>query len=105
LRLASSAQIDFQSTINPTQVFEIRGHLDLLDACIAHPEAINDGGFFGANNTWIKVNIWMPDARVPEGKRAFYYTGYYRLLQVQNHFSGGKFTQSLTMVMPTPQTI
>jgi hypothetical protein len=103
LRLASSSQIDFQSTINPTQVFEIRGHLDLLDACIAHPEMINDGGFFGANNTWIKVNIWMPDANMPEGKRPFYYTGYYRLLQVQNHFSGGRFTQSLTMVMPTPQ--
>lgn len=98
-RAAADTFADFTSALAPQQSCEIRGHLDLLNGVTSYPDGSYEGDFFGDGNIWIKLNVYMPDASIPVGKRQFFYTGYYKLLAVENIFSGGKFTQNLTMVM------
>lgn len=75
--------------------FNIRGHLTILERLVSHP----DGGSIPigvTDGTWIKVNIFNRDGT------PFFYTGKYILHTVENIFSGGKFTQLLTVMMMTP---
>jgi hypothetical protein len=99
VRLGSDAQADFQTAISSQQTFEIRGNLDLLDCTAYYPDASDIGALYNGQNIWIKVNIWMPDSRFEGGKRQFYYTNYYKLISVENIFSGGQFKQMLTVMM------
>lgn len=99
IRLGSDAIADFQSAISTAQTFEIRGHLDILNATAYYPDGSTVGALYNGQNIWIKVNIWMPDSRYPGGKRQFYYTNYYKLMSVENIFSGGQFKQLLTVMM------
>ena len=109
-KLMSDSINGFQGGINASQTIEIRGHLDFLNGAILYPDY--DPNYVASkpsdlnyasmllqgNNTWIKVNVWMPDSREPSGKRQFYYTGFYKLLTVTNHFVGGQFKQTLSMI-------
>lgn len=99
IRMASDAIIDFQSAIATQQTFEIRGHLDILNASAYYPDGTHVGELFGGQNIWIKVNIYMLDDRAASGKRQFFYTNYYKLLSVENSFSSGQFKQHLTVTM------
>lgn len=93
MRLAFETLTEACSAREPQQTFTIRGHFDLLANCVPYP----DGtvlGFGMIDGIWIKVNIYNPDGKTP-----FYYTGFYRLLHIDNVFSGGKFTQLLTTIM------
>ena len=113
-KLMSDSINGFQGGINASQTIEIRGHLDFLNGAILYPDYdptyvaskpsdLNYASMLlGGNNTWIKVNVWMPDSREPSGKRQFYYTGFYKLLTVTNHFSGGQFKQTLSMIANGP---
>jgi hypothetical protein len=96
-RLASDAIGDFQTSISFQQQFEIRGNLDLLDCTAYYPDGSVVGDLYGGKNVWVKVNIWMLDPRAPGGKRQFYYTNYYKVITVENVFSGGQFKQHLTV--------
>ena len=97
IRLAFDAAKEFVAAgANPQQTFVIRGHLDLLNICCAYPDGTRH--MYGTTNgVWIKVNIWMPIGDTGE-KRQFFYKGWYQLLSITNNFSGGKFTQQLTMM-------
>lgn len=99
IRLASDAQIDFQTAIATQQSFEIRGNLDLLNDSAYYPDGAHIGNLYSGNNIWIKVNIYMPDNRTSSGKRQFFYTNYYKLLSVENVFNNGQFKQHLTVTM------
>lgn len=99
IRLAMESRADFMSAIATQQQFEIRGNLDILDATAYYPDGSEMGNLYGGNNMWVKVNIWMPDDRFEGGKRQFFYTGYYKVLSVENIFSGGQFKQHLTVTM------
>lgn len=104
VRLGSSTILDFMTAIAPEQMFEIRGHLDLLSCAAYYPDETEPGGWhygsmFHGGNVWIKVNIWMPDSRYPGGKRQFFYTNYYWLQSIEHIFSGGQFKQMLKVVM------
>lgn len=103
VKLATDASLAFMSAgANPQQTFTIRGHLDLLNLCAAYPDGTNT--MFGTNNgVWIKVNIWMPlgDSGI---KKQFFYTGWYQLLSITNHFSNGMFTQQLHVIAMDKQS-
>jgi hypothetical protein len=97
VKLATDASLAFMAAgASAQQTFTIRGHLDLLNLCAAYPDGSNN--MFGTNNgVWIKVNIWMPlgDSGI---KKQFYYTGWYQLLSITNHFANGQFTQQLHVI-------
>lgn len=99
IRMGSDTYVDFQTAIAPEQIFEIRGHLHILDCTAYYPDGSEIGELFGGQNVWVKVNIWMPDSRFDGGKRQFFYTNYYRLMGVENIFSNGQFKQMLTVQM------
>lgn len=99
IRMGSDALADFSTAISTQQTFEIRGNLDLLDCTAYYPDASEVGSLYAGQNVWIKVNIWMPDSRFDGGKRQFYYTNYYKLMSVENIFTGGQFKQMLTVMM------
>lgn len=99
IRLAMDARADFQTAIATRQTFEIRGNLDILDATAYYPDGSEIGSLYGGNNMWVKINIWMPDDRFEGGKRQFFYTGYYKVMSVENVFTGGQFKQFLTVNM------
>lgn len=87
------------AAFDPQFTFTIRGHLDLLTAGIIYPQ--NEVGKlqsipFGIRAPlWIKVNIKSPN----DQKTSFFYTGRYNVISVENHFSQGKFTQNLVVLM------
>jgi hypothetical protein len=85
-----------QAAYNPEIAFVIRGNLDLLKAGITYPNGGNDIKRFAFGITaplWLKVNIHAPDGT------PFFYTGKYNLLTIENHFTGGKFLQTLYTFM------
>lgn len=50
---------------------------------------------------WCKINVKYPDHNYPEDNYAlldFWYTGYYRILEISHVFSGGLFKQTLNLV-------
>lgn len=78
----------------PNVNFTIRGNLDLLKAGIIHPDGTTAQALVGLNTpSWLKVNI-----KDNEGN-PFFYTGKYVLIQIDNIFSGGRFTQVLHTMM------
>lgn len=83
------------AAINPQLSFTIRGHYQLLERVILYPDrdstSLDPIGI--SNGAWAKVNIFNADGS------AFFYTGHYRILAVENVFSGGKFIQHLTVIM------
>lgn len=95
VKLASSALADWAGAINMSPTFEIRGHKQLFDVCISRPDEVK--GLLHGDGLFIKVNVWMPDDREPGGKRQFFYTGWYRVMSITNHFNNGKFTQHINM--------
>jgi hypothetical protein len=82
----ASAALDTQLT------FTIRGHHDLLERVVTQPDG-GSVGFGVTDGLWCKVNIYNSDGS------QFFYTGHYRILTIDNIFSGGKFTQLLTVMM------
>lgn len=97
IKLGSDSLADFQASIATQQVFEIRGHLDLLNDSTYYADGTYIGNLYNGNTIWIKVNVWMPDGA--GGKRQFYYTGFYRLISIENIFSNGQFKQHLSVIM------
>lgn len=91
-RLAFESYGQICSALDIQLTFTIRGHLDILDQVITQPDQASEG-FGVSKGIWIKVNIFNKDGS------PFFYTGYYRLITVDNIFSGGKFTQMLTVMM------
>ena len=91
-RLAFETLGAFQSATEPQLAFTIRGHLDLLNSCVAYPDGSRQA--FGVKDgLWAKVNI-----RDQNGNQ-FFYTGNYRVNFIENEFSGGRFLQRLTVSM------
>lgn len=93
-----SARLAFESigqacsALDTQLTFTIRGHYDLLNKVITQPDGSSIG--FGVDKgVWIKVNIFNKDGS------PFFYTGYYRLITIDNIFSDGKFTQLITVMM------
>lgn len=94
---------------DPMFTITIRGHLDLLNAGIVYPvSAIGDLHQvpFGVRAPlWIKVNIKSPNDQTTP----FFYNGLYNVVSIENHFSGGKFIQTVVVLMmggmETPATI
>jgi len=99
--------------------FNIRGNLELLMRGIMYPdENLTSINFKSKSKTpvgvrsptWIKVNIKSPNVPTlgspsnedgePNGNHSpFYYTGRYLLTGINNSFSQGRFTQTLTVQM------
>jgi len=93
-RMATDASVIMRGAIRPQQEVVIRGHLDLFNACCAYPDGSRY--MFGTTDSlWIKINIFMVEDGI---RRPFFYTGYWMLTGIENHFSGGKFTQKLSMI-------
>lgn len=99
IRLASETIRYFVTAVAQQQRFEIRGNIDLLNAAMYYPTGEHIGEMFGGGNIWVKINIYMPDSRFPNGKRQFYYTNWYRLSSIENTFSGGQFKQNIYVQM------
>jgi hypothetical protein len=80
--------------------FMIRGNLNLLLTGIISPKGLEDTKPKPCLTTplWIKVNIKDQDGE------PFFYTGKYELISIENNFSGGKFTQNLTVMMHQEET-
>lgn len=97
LRSAREAIATYLGSINPTQSIVIRGHLQVLELCIGSSDDYDQNRFISGGGLWIKVNIYMPDGA--GGKKQFYYDDYYNVHRVTNTFSGGVFTQQITMMM------
>jgi hypothetical protein len=90
------------AAFDPMFTFTIRGHLDLLTAGIVYPFDPKNGVGdlhrlpFGVRSPlWVKVNIKSPN----DQKTPFFYTGLYNVVSIENHFSGGKFIQTLAVLM------
>lgn len=88
---AQSGAFGLQGTV------EIRGHLSLLQLCLATRDSevgnnINDF-------VWLKINVFMQDGGLGDTakKRPFYYTGYYKILAINNTFIDGQFLQHITI--------
>ena len=81
---------------DPTVSFTIRGHKGLLDKIIVYPDG-SEQGYGMTENLWTKVNIFNADGS------PFFYTGKYKMMTIDNIFSGGKFTQILTVLMLTAE--
>ena len=95
--LAFSTVTAGNAAMNMTIAFTIRGNSEILTRCIGSPDG--DTMPLGATEgLWIKVNIF------DQNHNSFYYTGAYRLLDIQNIFSGGKFTQVLKVLMMDDDT-
>lgn len=99
IRLASNALADFAGSIEPAQTIVIRGHYQILELCISRPDEIDSTMLAAGGGVWAKINIFMPDEGSPNGKRQFFYTGYYNVYLVHNSFSAGAFTQTIHMIM------
>ena len=99
IRLSSNAFADFNATIEPEQIINIRGHYQILELCITSPDKIDNTKLSAGGGIWAKVNIFMLDEGSPTGKRQFFYTGYYQVTVIVSNFSEGKFTQTIRMVM------
>jgi hypothetical protein len=101
-RLAADAKAEFQGAVDPEQTLKIRGHYALLDLCISHPDETEMTSLANGKGIFAKVNVYMLDgvdsAGIPQ-RRQFFYTGYYNVFVITNNFSGGLFTQQLTMLM------
>jgi hypothetical protein len=102
-KLAFSCISDMNSAVNSQVAFTIRGNLELLTRGILHPDIEYFAGtkaiLPGLNSpTQIKVNIRSPDSE----HYPFFYTGKYGLGAIDNHFSGGLFTQVLYVSMQEP---
>lgn len=91
-RLAFESYGQICSALDIQMTFTIRGHLMILEKVVTQPDG-DSQGFGVTEGLWIKVNIYNKDGS------PFFYTGYYRLITVDNIFSGGKFTQMLTVMM------
>ena len=95
-RLAFETISLLSGAINPQLNFTIRGYYQILERVVMYPE-IHDSTASNSigldNGAWTKVNIFNADGS------PFFYTGFYRILSVENIFSGGKFTQNLTVMM------
>ena len=91
-RLAFETYALAYSALDLQMSFTIRGHLNILDNVISHPDG-SAQGFGVVGGVWLKVNIFNSDGS------PFFYTGYYRLISVENIFANGKFTQLLTVLM------
>jgi hypothetical protein len=88
------------AAFNPQCTFTIRGNFNLLTNGIIYPPDTAGGKLhkipFGIKEPfWVKVNIRSPN----DEKSAFFYTGFYNLISINHNFSGGKFTQSLNVLM------
>lgn len=98
-RLATKAIVDAFVGYGITLTLQIRGHLDLLMLQGNYPnnqktDLLNVGCF-------MKVNIFNETQDPTTGqvtKQPFFYTGWYRVLTIENVFSGGIFTQNITMM-------
>lgn len=111
----ANAKIMFNSitqmhgAFDPMFNFTIRGHLNLLTAGIVYPDTTtgdqHDIPFGIKSPLWVKVNIKSPN----DQQTSFFYTGNYNVISIQNHFSAGKFIQTLNVMMmsglggPTPE--
>jgi hypothetical protein len=80
------------SALDNQVTFTVRGHLTILERLIKQPDDTGPTSFT-TNGIWVKVNIYNSDYS------QFYYTGWYQVLTIDNFFSGGKFTQLLTVMM------
>jgi hypothetical protein len=75
----------------------IRGHLGILELCFGSPDPIAERYPLGVlNGLWVKVKI------LQDGEE-FFYTGFYAVMQIENIFTDGKFTQVLHMTMMEEQ--
>jgi hypothetical protein len=110
IRSAENAYADFGGAIEPEQIMTIRGHYKILESCISHPDKSETDSVATGGSIFAKVNIYMPDDRTfssskdknavfTNGKRKFFYDGYYNVYLVTNKFTGGVFTQELRMIM------
>lgn len=91
-RLAFETYAKITGALEIQMTFTIRGHLDILEKLVTYPDG-SETGFGVTAGIWIKVNIFNADGS------PFFYTGYYRLMGVDNVFQGGQFTQLLTVMM------
>lgn len=91
-RLAFETISRASSALDTQLTFTIRGHHDLLGRVITQPDN-SSVGFGVTDGLWCKVNIYNSD------RSQFFYTGFYRIITIDNVFSGGKFTQLLTVMM------
>lgn len=105
IKLASDAIADFTGAIEPEQVINIRGHKDILEACITRPDNFDSTKLTSGGGVWVKVNIWMIDGDTTteqQGgprRRPFFYQGWYEVYVITNTFSSGVFSQQLRMIM------
>lgn len=103
-RLMFETVSDAHGAVEPQLSFTIRGHQDLLERGLIYPDGSKTTTASGTHDplgvsapTHVKVNIKSPD----QGHPAFFYTGKYLLTAISNVFTGGRFTQSLTVNMLT----
>lgn len=98
-RLATKSVVDAYVAYGINLTLQIRGHYNLLKMQGNYPndeqtDLLNVGCFF-------KVNIYNQTQDPTTGKvtkQPFFYTGWYRVLTIENVFSGGLFTQNITML-------
>jgi hypothetical protein len=87
------------AAFDPMFTFTIRGHLDLLTAGVVYPITtvgdLHKLPFGVRSPLWVKVNIKSPN----DQKTAFFYNGLYNVISIENHFQGGKFIQTLAVLM------
>jgi hypothetical protein len=98
-KLMFNSLTQMHGAFDPMFTFTIRGHLDLLTAGIFFPKnevgKAQDVPFGIRAPLWIKVNIKSPN----DHKSAFFYTGRYNVLSIENRLSQGKFIQTLGVIM------
>jgi hypothetical protein len=92
-----AAVSEMNCAYDPALTFTIRGNLDLLLAGVIYPTGLEEkrDPVSVTSPKWIKVNIKDQDGE------PFFYTGKYQLISIENYFSGGKFTQNLSVIMQT----
>lgn len=98
-RLATKSITDGYSAYGFNATMTIRGNYNILKTQGNYPngektDALNIGMFF-------KVNIYneVKDPTTNKStKTPFFYTGWYRVLTIENVFSGGLFTQNISMI-------
>lgn len=95
-RLAFDAKSQLVAASNIQASFTIRGNYDLLIDCIPYPDG-SKSSFGTTSGVWCKVDIRDQDGQ------PFFYTDAYYINTVDNIFSGGKFTQILTVIMGETQ--
>lgn len=100
-RLASNAIIDgYVGYGTAALTLHIRGHYNILKMQGSYPDA-NVNMDLLSKGCFMKVNIHnqiIDPINNTVNKQPFFYTGWYRVITIENSFIGGLFTQTISML-------